>query len=442
MFIMKIILISFFIVLFSFKSSALSLIRDSETESVIRQISNPILQAADLTAKNVQILIINDNQINAFVAGGQNIFINTGLLRQSNSPEMLIGVIAHEAGHIAGGHILRSADQIKGATIKSALGYILGIAAIAAGSPELGQAIAMGSSHIASRQFLKHTRSHEESADQAALSYLDKLGYSSKGLKDLLNILYSKQLQFAGQINPYAITHPLTSSRISHVENHLKNSPFAKQQVSDDIKKKYARVVAKLDGFLDNPDDILQKYPDDKNIFANSYARAIAYHRKSDLKKSLEYLSFLSKNNPDDGFLHELRGQILFENGKIAEAVNEYQKATNLIKQDALIKVQLAVAQIASEDNKLIEDSIINLRYSLTIEPENIFAWRQLAIAYGRNGQIGLSNIALAEEALLKKNKKDVNKFIKIAKKHIKKDTPAYYRAEDILQFSKKIKDK
>lgn len=409
-----------------------SIIRDSEIEDVLQSISRPIFKAADLTPENIRVYIVNDPQINAFVSGGQNIFLNTGLIRQSDSPEMLIGVIAHETGHISGGHLLLNTDEIKGATIKSTLGYILGIAAAAAGSPGAGQAIAAGGIHVAQRQYLKHTRTQEEAADQAALTYLDKIGYSAEGLRQLLTVLYNKQSVLVGELNPYTLTHPLHRERISHIENHLKNSPYANRKIPVRTLEQFARAIAKLDAFLDTPEQTLQRFPPENTQTNARYARAIAYYKIPDLAKSLNEIDTLIRQSPEDPYFNELKGQILFENGRVVESIVFYEKARYLLPDDALLKIQLATAQIASQQEDMRESAINNLQQALHQDKDNLFAWRQLAIAYGRGGQLGMSNLALAEEALRLGNKEDVKKFVKLAREHVKTGSPADLRLNDI----------
>lgn len=402
---------------FALPSFAASIIRDAETEYVLREITFPIFNVADLGSDSVNIYIINDHSINAFVAGGQNIFVHTGLLRQSNHPSVAMGVLAHEAGHIAGGHLVRTKDEIKRATATMALGYILGIATMAAGGGEAGAAMIAGSQHVAGRNFLKYTRTHEEAADQAALSYLGQLGYSPKGLKDLLTALNRKEKALYGELDPYVLTHPLSQQRIEVIANAIKQHQGSYKELPETLIWRYKMVVAKLDGFLQGPDETFAEYKGNRD--EDFYARAVAYHRKGHLDRALQQMDTLLSRHPEDPYFMELKGQILFESGKIKEAITYYDKVRRLLPHNSLIKIQLGTAQIAAGDPHNIRNAITYLQAALLDEKENSFAWRQLAIAYGRNGQIGLSNIALAEEALLKSDKKQAKSFIATAEKHI-----------------------
>lgn len=413
---------------------ALSTIRDAEIETVLRELANPIFDVAGLTSESVTIYIVNNDDINAFVAGGQNMFFHTGLLQQSEKPDMLVGVMAHEIGHIAGGHLVKNRDEYKSTALKATVGYVLGIAVAAAGQPDVGQAIAHGSGHVATRQLLKYTRSHEEAADQAALSYLDKLKISPKGLVELLNRLYQKETTLYGNLNPYTLTHPLSSERIEFIENHIKDSPVAYSPISARLQRNFKRSVIKLNAFLGSPQDILKKYPESDTSTYARYSRAIAYYKLPNIDKSISEITALVNSYPNDPYFNELKGQILFENGKVSQSIPFYQKAADLYPESDLIKVELAVAQIASEKPNLRKKAVTNLQQAVHGgEKDNGFAWRQLAIAYGKNGDLGMSNVALAEEALLAGKKDDVQLFVQRARDHIKAGTPADLRLNDII---------
>lgn len=428
--IVKVIFISLFMVSNSF---AFSLIRDAEIEQVIRNISDPIFAAAGLTHDEIDIYIVNDRQLNAFVAGGSNIFLNTGLIGFSDDPNMLTGVIAHETGHIAGGHLLKTGAEYERSALKSTLGYVLGLAAAVAGSPEAGMAIVQGTNHAIQRQILKHSRVNEEAADQAALKYLDTIGLSSKGLLELMNELYSKQTQLYGDINPYILTHPLSRERIKHIDNHIENSRFARASHDKTMLHDFSMIVAKLNAFIGSYESTMRKFPPSDNSKQARYARAIAHYKKPNLQKSIFEIDSLIKDEPKNPFFHELKGQVLYENGRVDESIAHYQKAVDLNDDLPLLKIVLATAQVASENEVMRKRAISNLKQALLVEKENKFAWRQIAIAYGRGGDIGLANLALAEEYALTENKKRAEQYIETAKKHLKLGTPSYLRAEDLL---------
>ncbi|PIR38439.1 MAG: peptidase [Alphaproteobacteria bacterium CG11_big_fil_rev_8_21_14_0_20_39_49] len=417
---------------------AVTIIRDAEIENVLRDISEPIFEAAGLSHDSINIYIINDPQINAYVSGGSNIYINTGLLGISENPNILTGVLAHETGHIAGGHLLRTTEEYKATSLKATLGYMLGLAAAAAGSPQAGVAIAQGAGHVAQRQLLKHSRTHEEAADQAALSYLDKIGKSSGGLLELLEVLYSKENQIYDELNPYTLTHPLSRERISHVENHLKNSKYKGYTGTQEEKRKFQRAIVKLNAFLEPYEKTLAKYPKTDNSINARYGRAIAQYKVPNITESIKEIDALIEMAPENPFFNELKGQILFENGSVNESVPYYQKAADLLPNSVLLKIILATAQISTEDEKYLNKAILNLRQAVLEEQRNSFAWHQLAIAYGRSGDFGMSNLALAEEAYLSDDKSEVRKFVNLAKKHLKEGSPSHFRANDLLSYIEK----
>lgn len=428
------------LLLFPGSGYALSLIRDTEIESSLRHIANPLLKEAGLTPENVDIYIVKDDTVNAFVSGGMNIFFNTGLITLSTKPDMLIGVLAHEIGHITGGHLVRSNEQIKNAQITSALSSILGVGAIALGAQEAGTAIIAGGAHVSERNFLKHTRENEQAADQSALDLLDQLHYSANGLYQLMKYLEREHNIRYGKLNPYTITHPLSRERISHIQYHLDHSPYTHTSFPNYIRNHFARSSVKLAAFLASPEETLAKYPESDTSDIAYYARAIAYYKIPELNKSLAAINHLINKHKKDPYYIETKGQILFENGKLEDSIEAYQQAHALLPKAPLIHIQLARALIASDSKPHIKQAIQLLEQAVVKERQNSFAWKQLAIAYGRNNELGLSNLALAEHATLSKKRKEAKQFITEARKYLKKDSPAYIRTYDIINTLEKEK--
>lgn len=428
-----------FLTLFANFSYAQEVIRDEELEQAIRDIAEPIFKVAGLAPKNVRIIIINDPQINAFVSGGQNIFIYTGLLKQSKAPEMIAGVLAHEVGHIAGGHLSKSREEIKGAMLKSTLGYLLGIAvAVSGSSPEAGQAIAAGTGQVVNRQILKYSRTHEEEADQAALRFLKKIDVSPIGLESLLEKLNQDEKTSYGAIDQYLLTHPLSSQRIEKIRNYLKQGHDYKGY-SQEEKAKYERAIVKLSAFIDPYKTTLSKFSENNNDLNSLYARAIAYYKIPDRSKSIDTINKLLSLYPKDPYFNELKAQVFFENGKVDESIEYYRKSLQL-RNCALFKMQLATALIASEKDQYLKEAIDNFEQAVKIERDNSFLWRQLGIAYGRNNQLDLSYLALAEEAFLQKDTEQAKKYIQIAEKYIKPNSQAELRKRDLHLFLQKEK--
>lgn len=410
-------------------------IRDDETEKYLREISYPVFDAAGLYSDGIKLIIVNSPVLNAFVAGGQNMFIHTGLIVESDDPSLLIGVMAHEAGHIRGGHIIKKTENISEAGIKSAIGYVLGAASVAVGAPPIAGAV-FGSAgqHAAVRGFLKHSREYEEAADQAAIDILSKTGISPNGLITLLEKLGSDQRAFIGDVNPYIQTHPLSVERVNHLKAAIQSKPELDKPTDEKLLAKHHRIIAKLRAFLGDPQDVLKRY--DKDTIPARYARAVAYYRIPDIKKALMEIDSLIEEFPDDPYFHELRGQMLFENGYIKESVESYKKEMELTPDATMARLQLGTAQIAIEN---YEGAIQNLKQVVLQEPKNSFAWHQLAIAQGRINNLGDSYFALAEEAALKGNKDDVTKYIALAKKNLAEGSNTIIREKDIMATLKEI---
>jgi predicted Zn-dependent protease len=417
--------------------SAFSLIRDTETESLMADLTSPIFYAANLDPKSIDIYIVNDNSINAFVAGGQNLFVNTGIITLNDDPNGLIGVIAHETGHITGGHLARMGEDIEFVQKGLALSYILGIAAAISGSVDAGQAIILGGSHAAERSFYGYTRQHEESADAAAMRYLTTTKTSGEGLLDFFQLINSKERELYDNIDPYTRTHPLTRERIGLLKDYIKKSPYSQAKTDTVIKKRFKRVAVKLEAFLGDYEDILAKYRGDNDM--DIYARAIAYHRQGHVGKALIEINKLLAEQPKDPYLIELKGQIYYEGGKPQAAVKYYKKANELLDGAALVKVQLAAAMLSTKDQHYNRQAIKLLKEALIIEKTNGFAFRQLAIAYGNLGQIALSNLAIAEQAMLEENYVQAIRFAKLAQKELKEtspDSPELLRTVDIIKYA------
>lgn len=424
------------------KSSAegLSLIRDAEIEDFLYDLTKPIFKAANLNPDNITIYIVNDSSLNAFVAGGQNVFINTGLITRYSNPDVLIGVLAHEAGHIASGHLARSGEDMNKAGNVLLLSYIAGIAAAAAASPDAGMALIMGGSQVAQRTALRFTRSQEEAADSLALKYLDTTHNSADGLLELLELFDSEEAEYKQQIDEYAFTHPVSKKRINFIKANKKS--FSKQNDAD-LRKRLARIIAKLNGFLGDPDQILKIY--NQNDQNSRYARVIAYYKKGKTQQAISTLDELIGLNIEDGYLYDLKGQILFESGDQKNAIVSYNQAIKLNNGNSLARIAMASAiiNLNLEDKKLTDFAIENLLIALKKEKTDINIYKQLAKAYNQNHDLGRSYLALAQMGLMEENQEKTIKYVKLAKENLdKNDKVNLLLLDDIEQFAKKLKDK
>lgn len=430
----------------SWAESGLSLIRDAETEKFLRDLANPIFEAAGLNPQNIKIYIINDDSVNAFVSGGQNMFINTGLIRKFATPDALIGVIAHETGHISGGHLARASEGAQSAENAMLLSYLLGIGAMIGGSADAGQALILGGSQTAQRLYMRFTRQQEEAADQYAIEYLDQLSYPADGLIKLLESFEREMIGYKDQIDEYLLSHPVSKKRIDLIKARTAGKKFSDQKINHKLQKSMDSVLAKLEGFIENPDYLLRKYQNQHDEQSN-YIKSIAFFRKGMIDQALKLLDGIIEQNKNDGFLLELKGQVLFESGRVEDSLLAYNQALKLLNQQdsGLAKISFATAILAlkQNDEELIRLAIKRLEQAKERERENPFLFKQLANSYSKINDEGRSLLALAEFNLLIGNKEKCTKYAKLAKEKLDGSAKEeLLHAEDLLEESRDEKNK
>lgn len=435
----KIIIFLFLTLSFYSKVNALSIIRDSEIEEFLYQLTAPIIKVAGLNEQNIKIYIVNDNAVNAFVSGGQNIFINTGLLTKYQDPNIILGVLAHEIGHIAAGHLARGGEEIKKAENLMILTYIGSIIAAIGSDSDAGYATLMGGNQIAERIFLKYNRSQEEAADILALKYLAKTNNSPNGLLTILEFFKSQML---GQtiIDEYAFTHPISQKRINFIKANLQNSDvITKNQGNSAQNYQMQRIIAKLQGFLGNSEQILQNLQHQEDFFSN-YQKAIALFKSKEISKSLKIIDQLLQSWPKDAYLLELKAQILYESGLVKEAIIFYKKSLDIKGNNALAKIEFAKAiiNLDSSEPKLIKFAIKNLKSALQSEKDNLQIYQNLSIAYEQISNMALAKLSLAKFYLIKKDYDNAKKYAKESKDLLLKDSlEDILKANDIIEFAK-----
>lgn len=422
-------------------AAKISFIRDTEIENTIRAYATPLFVAAGLDPTAVRIYVVADKQINAFVAGGQNLFINTGLITRSQNPDQIIGVIAHEAGHIEGGHLSRVNEALQRSTAESILAFVLGAAAAAAGRPDVGGAVIMGGQNVAMRNFFQYSRTQEGAADAAAMRYLDETDQSAQGLLDFFNILGEEELLAPERQDPYLRTHPLTRDRIEALAAFVARSPNSKAATKPEFETMYRRMVAKLHGFLDPPAMTERNYPPEDTSVPARYARAIAAYRAGQTDKAVAAIDELIAEEPKNPYFYELKGQVLFEAGRPAQALQPYETAVQLMSDAPLMRVALARVQLALNDPKLLDPAVVNLRAALAGEQQTPFVWRQLAIALGRKGDMPNSSLALAEEAMLLNKRPEAKYHAEKAVAMLPQGSSGWLKAQDILHTVELQKD-
>jgi predicted Zn-dependent protease len=422
----------------------ISLIRDAEIENIIRDYSTPIFNAAGLDADSVSIHLVNDPRLNAFVSGGQRMFINTGLLIQAQTPEQVIGVIAHEAGHIAGGHLARLRDELRNAELKSIMAMILGTAAgLAARDGQVAGALISGGSQAAFADLLKYSRTQESSADAAGLKYLDQTGTSARGLLEFFELLQREIRVTGGREHPYLSSHPLTNDRITTVESHLAFSRFASAPTQPELAHKHAMMRAKLIGFMEPLSETLKTYPPSDTSLPARYARAIAYYQQSDLGQAVPLIDGLIAEKPENPYFYELKGQMFLENGRVRDSLVPYQKMADLAPGEPLLRSALAKAQVETGDPALLEDALSNLLVATRSDPTLAGSWRLLTIVYGRLGMQGELALSQAEFNLLSGDVKAAEALGKRALDLLPTGSPGWIRAQDIVSESERqLKDR
>ncbi|OAN43047.1 peptidase [Paramagnetospirillum marisnigri] len=416
-------------------------IRDAEVENTIRTFGAPIFQAAGLEPSAVRILLLNDPSLNAFVAGGQNIFFHTGLIIRSENAGQLIGVMAHETGHISGGHLIRNSDAMSNASTEAILAMLLGAAAGAAtGKGEAAGAIMMGGQEMAMRSLLAFSRSQEQQADQMAMRFLEDTQESAKGLLEFFEILGDQEILVSARQDPYVRTHPLTRDRVSFVREHVNRSAHSAKPWPPEWVEMHRRIKAKLYAFIEPPIKTLQRYKETDQGLDARYARAIAYYRKPDIETALTAIDALIKERPKDPYFWELKGQMLFENGRVADAVAPYRKAVGLLPDSALLRLGLGLALIESEEPNALKEATTHLGMAVRLEPEDRFAWQQLAIAYGRDDNEGMASYAMAEYLLLAGKLPEANFHANKAEQILGKQGSIWLRIQDIKERASQVK--
>lgn len=425
------------------QSSGPGLIRDAEIEGLMRLYTRPIFKAAGINPKSVKVYLIADPRINAFVAGGQRIFVHTGLITQSRTPNEVIGVLAHEAGHIAGGHLARMGVELESANITSIIGMLAGVAAVAGGiatgndeTAKAGQGVMMGTQGLAQRNFLAYQRGMEASADQAALKYLSATGQSAKGMIVLFDKLARQSIATLQNIDPYVLSHPMPLERIRNLENAAVKAPGYERADPPELVLRHELAQAKLMGFMESAQAVMRRYPRTDQSLPARYAKAIALFRRGDIANAMPVIDSLVEDLPQNPYFWELKGQALLENGRAAEALAPLQKSLDLLPNNGLIMLLLAQALIDTEERPNAEKALKLLLRAQSSEGQMPVIHKSLARAYGLTGQLGKAELATAEAAMLAGDKELALQKAKLAQGRFKTGTPEWTRANDILNFA------
>jgi predicted Zn-dependent protease len=414
-----------------------SVLRDSETELLFKDISRPLIVAAGLDPNNVEVELLNDPEINAFVDRGQTVYVQSGLIQAADNVNELQGVIAHELGHVAGGHSIRMGQGINEATKMSYATLVLGALAILAGAGDAAMGVMMAGQRAAMGQFLSFTRTQEATADAAAVKYLHAAGISGKGMLQFFGKLQNQEYRIGVYSkDSYDRTHPLSSERIQAMENSFKSDPAWNKPVDPDLEARFERVKAKLAGFVD-PRQAVLKYPESDQSIPAHYARAYAYHMGAYPEKAMSEANALLAAKPDDPFFLELKGQILLEGGKPAEAIAPLREATEKSNNMPLIAAMLGHALVATDDPKNFAEAKLVLKEAVSRDNQDPFAWYQLGIIYEHEGDEGRAALATAERSNLEDDPRMALNSATAAMKNIPPGSPDYLRAQDISMVSR-----
>ncbi len=417
---------------------AQSVLRDAETEALFREMSTPLIAAAGLNPKSVDIVLIGDGSINAFVAGGQVVYINSGLIQAADNANEVQGVIAHELGHVAAGDVLRSSSGASEATGITVLSLILGAAAIAAGAGDAGAGILMAGQQAAMGKYLAFSRSVEAGADESARRYLSQGGISGKGMISFFKKLRAEEFRYSqDKIDPYAVTHPLSGDRVAILSERMAADPAWNTPTDPAIEARFQRVKAKLFGFSNEPKDTLNRYPESNLSVPARYARAYAFHKQAFVDKAVAEADALLATRPGDPYFEELKGQILLESGRPRDALPLLRDAVQRTNYNPLIAALFGHALIATEDKANFAEAKTVLRNAVQRDRENPFAWYQLGVIYSQEGDQARAALASAEKFDLEGQAPMALRNASVAMAGLPKGTADWLRAQDIALVAK-----
>lgn len=411
-------------------------ISDTEAERVLRSKLDPLLLAAGLVPQDVHLYIIQDPSINAFVAEGQNMFLNTGLLMALDTPNQITGVMAHETGHMAHGDLVRASAGIKAATIPLLLSMAAGLAAIIAGAGQAGTAIMMAGQQIAERTFLAYSRTVEANADQAGIRFLTATHQSGEGMLQVFKKFQDQEILSSSKVDPYAQTHPVSGDRIAALQDQVDASPWRDVKDSPETIYAFDMMRAKLRGYIQPSEVTLRQYPASDTSKPARYARAMAYFKAPDMEKALTEMQSLLKDEPENPYFLEMYGQIKVETGKIDEGIELYRKAVEILPDAPLIRVALGTALVDSENPKYAREAVTQLQTSLKQDFDDVVGWYKLAEAYSRTGQAGKAELATAERFIMVGDYRNAILHAVVAQRSLPPATADWQRAVDIQSSS------
>ncbi|MDB5600823.1 MAG: peptidase [Xanthobacteraceae bacterium] len=418
----------------------LPVIRDAEIEQLMRDYTRPILKVANLAQQNIQVVLINDRSFNAFVADGRRIFVNTGALVDSKAPNEIIGVLAHETGHIAGGHLSRMREQLAKAQTQMIIAMLLGAAAMGAAIASksdsaggIGAAALSAPQAAIQRSLLSYQRAHEEQADRAAVKFLAATGQSPKGMYETFKRLADQLLFMSKYVDPYMQSHPMPSERVEALGVLAKSSPYWDQKDPPELQLRHDLARAKLAGFMEGADTVQRRYPAGDASLPARYARAISAYRFGDLRTAIAQIDALIQAQPGNPYFHEVKGQALLEGGRANEAITPLRQAVKLSNNAPLIEILLAQAMVGSGNAAYAEEAVTMLSAAVIREPDSPEAYSYLARAYGKKGDLAQADLASAQASLARGDIKTARELAARARIRFPLGSPGWVKSEDIV---------
>lgn len=413
------------------------LLRDTETEQLLREYTQPLLRAAGLGKQNIHVAIINNSSFNAFVADGRRIFVNYGALRQSETPNQIIGVLAHEIGHLAGGHLSKMRQQLAQAQTQMIVAMLLGLGAAVAGARSgagsAGAAAISAPQSAIMRSLLSYQRQQEENADKAAVKFLNATKQSAKGMYETFRRFADQGLFSTRGADPYMQSHPMAADRVRALEGLARSSPYWDKKDDPALQHRHDMMRAKISGFMERPETVNRRYPISDNSLPARYARAIAAYRHGDPRAAIAQIDALIRTEPSNPYFHELKGQALLEGGKPTEAIAPLRRAVQLSHNAPLIQMLLGQALVGTDNKAYADEAISILKAALSREPEAPLGYTQLAMAYGRKGNLAEADLASAQAAYLRGDGRTARDLASRAKTRFAIGSPGWVRADDIV---------
>jgi predicted Zn-dependent protease len=428
------------------RAQGLPLIRDTEIETLLKDYARPIFKAAGLGNQNIIMRIVNHDSFNAFVADGHNVFVNTGALQISKTPNEIIGVIAHETGHITGGHLAALRARIARDQTKAALIGVLGIGAMIAGATSrsdsgrevggLGQGVLFGGSEVIARGILSERRSQEAAADQAGLNFLNATRQSGMGMQITFERFQQQEFISEQQMDPFVRSHPVAATRIAQLREKVAKSPYVNQKDDPQLQLRHDMMRAKLAGFIDRPQAVANAYPVSDKTLPARYARAIAANCSGKCDTAMGQIDALIAEAPQNPYFHELKGDLLYHSGKIRESIGSLRRALQLLGGEApLVQVTLAQALLATQDVAVLDECLALLSKSTIADDENSQAFHLMATIYYKKNLQPQATLAAAQGYFTEGRYKEAKNFAKRAQVGLRQGSPGWLKAEDIITF-------